>query len=133
MFQISNVGFFFFFPASVRPRITGEQEDFIRRVTEIPFDERKCRDLITLDTLYTYCGGPEPTLEARRLNAYSCRHKFICFSHSFFFSHQLVQGRHLFQYSSFVFAKMEAAKQRVKEAAPVRKRKRGKLRRGSPR
>ena len=38
-------------------------------------DEWKCWDLITLDILYAYCRGPEPTLEARRLNAYSRRRK----------------------------------------------------------
>ena len=61
----------FLFPASVHPRIIEEQEDFICRVTNIPLDERKCRDLITLDTLHAYCGGLEPTLEACHLNAYS--------------------------------------------------------------
>ena len=38
-------------------------------------DEWKCWDLITLDILYAYCRGPKPTLEARRLNAYSRRRK----------------------------------------------------------
>ena len=61
----------FLFSASVCPRIIGEQEDFIRHVTDIPLDERKCRDLITLDTLHAYCVGPERTLEACHLNAYS--------------------------------------------------------------
>lgn len=45
------------FSASVRPRITNEQEAFICRVLEIPFKEQKCRDPITLDTLHAYCGG----------------------------------------------------------------------------
>ena len=57
----------FLFLASIRPRIIGEQEDFIRHETDIPLDERKCWDLITLDTLHAYCGGPEPTLEVRHL------------------------------------------------------------------
>ncbi|XP_065616348.1 uncharacterized protein LOC136061887 [Quercus suber] len=57
-----------------RPSITDEQEDFIRRLLEIPIGERSCRDLITLDTLYTYCGGPEPTPEARRLEDFA-RHQ----------------------------------------------------------
>ncbi|KAL0000607.1 hypothetical protein SO802_014388 [Lithocarpus litseifolius] len=59
--------------ASVRPHISDEQEDFIRWVTKIPLEERKCWDLITLDTLHLYCGGPELTPIARRLNAYSRR------------------------------------------------------------
>ena len=58
------------------PHIIEEQEDFIRRVTEIPLDQRKCRDLITLDTLHLYCGGLEPTLIACQLNAYSRRRKY---------------------------------------------------------
>ncbi|KAK9999467.1 hypothetical protein SO802_019070 [Lithocarpus litseifolius] len=56
---------------SVHPHITGEQEAFIRRVTKILLDEQRCRDLITLDTLHLYCEGPETTLVARKLNAYS--------------------------------------------------------------
>ena len=76
--------------ASVSPRITNKQEAFIRWVIEIPLDERKCRDLITLDTLQAYCGGPEPTPKARRLNAYSRRCKFIRFNPSFLFFRRLV-------------------------------------------
>ncbi|KAK9992780.1 hypothetical protein SO802_022483 [Lithocarpus litseifolius] len=41
--------------ASIRPHISDEQKAFIHRVTEIPFGEQKCQDLITLDTLHTYC------------------------------------------------------------------------------
>ena len=112
---------FTFFLTSVRPHITGEQEDFIRRVTKIPLDERKCQDIITLNTLHVYCRGPEPTPEAHCLNAYSHRLKFKRFSHSFFFSRRLVQGCHLFQYSSFVSAEMEAARQKVREATARKK------------
>ncbi|KAL0004375.1 hypothetical protein SO802_011936 [Lithocarpus litseifolius] len=54
--------------ALARPVITEEQEAFILKVTEIPLEERKCRDLITPDALHAYCGGPVPTEEARRLN-----------------------------------------------------------------
>ena len=62
-----------FSSAYTRPRITDEQEEFIRRVLEIPLEERKCRDLITLDTIHLYCGGPEPSTEARRLEEFSRR------------------------------------------------------------
>ncbi|KAL0004794.1 hypothetical protein SO802_012355 [Lithocarpus litseifolius] len=55
------------FTPSVFPHILDEQEDFIYRVTEIPLEERKCRDLITLDTLHLYCEGPEPMPVARKL------------------------------------------------------------------
>ncbi|KAK9990930.1 hypothetical protein SO802_025915 [Lithocarpus litseifolius] len=50
--------------ASIRPEITGEQEAFILKVTGIPLEERKCRDLITPDALHAYCGGPAPSEEA---------------------------------------------------------------------
>ena len=63
----------FFFSAYTRPHITDEQEEFIRRVLEIPLEEHKCRDLITLDTIHLYCGGLEPSAEARRLEEFSRR------------------------------------------------------------
>ncbi|KAK9987401.1 hypothetical protein SO802_032352 [Lithocarpus litseifolius] len=56
---------------SIRLEITKKQEAFILKVTEIPLEERKCRDLITPDALYAYYGGPKPTEEARRLNSLS--------------------------------------------------------------
>ena len=68
-----TISFLSFFPAYTRPHITDEQEEFIRRVLEIPLEERKCRDLITLDTIHLYCGGPEPSTEARRLEEFSRR------------------------------------------------------------
>ena len=64
---------FFFFSAHSRPHITDEQEEFIRRVLEIPLEERKCRDLITLDSIHLYCEGPEPSAEARKLDEFSCQ------------------------------------------------------------
>ena len=64
-------------PASVHPCTIDKQKASIRRVLEIPFDEWKCRDLITLDTLHTYCEGPEPTPATRCLNSYSRRHNFL--------------------------------------------------------
>ena len=60
--------------------MTDKQEAFIRQVLEINFDERRCRDLITLNTLHAYCGGPKPTPATRRLNAYSHRRKFLYLS-----------------------------------------------------
>jgi len=33
------------FSASTRPHITDEQEEFIHRVLDIPFEQQKCRDL----------------------------------------------------------------------------------------
>ena len=50
-----------FLSAYTRPHITDEQEEFIQRILEIPLEDRKCRDLITLDTLHLYCGGPDPS------------------------------------------------------------------------
>lgn len=75
--QVFNVIYFPHFSACVRPLIIDEQEAFIHRVLEIPIDERRCRDLITLDTLHAYCGGFEPMLAYHRLNAYSRRRKFV--------------------------------------------------------
>ena len=66
----------FLFSAYTRPHITDEQEEFIRRVLEIPLEERKCRDLITLDTIHLYCGGPEPSTEGRRLEEFSRRREY---------------------------------------------------------
>ncbi|KAK9997781.1 hypothetical protein SO802_017384 [Lithocarpus litseifolius] len=66
--KVLTRSFSFSFSAFSRPAITGEQKAFILKVTGIPLEERKCRDLITPDALYAYCGGPEPTEEARRLN-----------------------------------------------------------------
>ena len=63
----------FLFSAYTRPHITDEQEEFIRWVLEIPLEERKCRDFITLDTIHLYCGGPELSVEARRLEEFSRR------------------------------------------------------------
>jgi len=59
---VFNVVYFSLFLASIRPHIIDEQEAFIHWVLEIPFDEQRCRDLITLDTLHAYCGGLEPCL-----------------------------------------------------------------------
>ena len=69
----NNILFFFLFSAYTRPHITDEQKEFIRRVLEIPLEERKCRDLITLDIIHLYCRGPEPSTEARRLEEFSRR------------------------------------------------------------
>ena len=66
-----------YFSALIRPSITGEQEDLIRRVLEIPLEERSCRDLITLDYLHAYCGGPVPTPEARRLEELSRHREYL--------------------------------------------------------
>ena len=67
-----TISFLSFFSLHPSPQ-TDEQEEFIRWVLEIPLEERKCRDLITLDTIHLYCGGPEPSTEARRLEEFSRR------------------------------------------------------------
>ena len=72
-----KVVYFPHFSASVHPLITDEQEAFIRWVLKFAFDEWRCRDLITLDTLHTYYGGPEPTPASCRLNTYSDGRKFV--------------------------------------------------------
>ena len=73
--DVFNTVFFFLIASSVRPSITDEQVGFIQRVLEIPLDQRKCRDLINLDTLHLYCGGPKPSPEAQKLGEYSRQSK----------------------------------------------------------
>ena len=77
---------------------------------KIPFDERKCRDLITLDTLHAYYSGPVPTLVARKLNTYSRWHKFLflCFFFPFVLIFVCLSNIRLLP-----FAEMEAARQRA--------------------
>ena len=70
----------FLVSASVRPSITSEQEAFIQRVLEIPFEKCKCRDLFTLDTLHAYYGGSVPTLATRKLNFYSRRRECLLYT-----------------------------------------------------
>ena len=53
------------FSASVHLDITNEPEDFLGKVQAIPLEERKWKDLLTLDTLHAFCGGLEPTPVAR--------------------------------------------------------------------
>ena len=48
-------------------------------VLEIPLEEHKCRDLITLDIIHLYCGGPEPSAEARKLDEFSRRCEWISY------------------------------------------------------
>ena len=114
--QVFNVIYFSLFTTSVRPHITDEQEAFICWVIKIPFDERRCRDLITLDSLHTYCGGLGSTLAARRLNAYSCRCKlyFFCFFLPAIFICVCLSNIHLLS-----FAEMEAVRQRALVRAAV--------------
>ena len=68
---------FFLIAATAHPHISDEQLGFIQRILEIPLDQRKCRDLINLDTLHLYCGGLDPLPEARKLGEYSRRRKWI--------------------------------------------------------
>ena len=106
--------------------MTDEQEAFICRVIEISFDKRKCRDLITLDMLHAYCGGPELTPIARKLNiilvdvsSYILVLSF-CLLHTYACLHNVCL---------LPFAEMEATKQRalVKASATacINRRKRG--------
>ena len=96
------------FSANVRPCITDEQEAFFHQVLKIPFDEWKCRYLITLDTLHAYSGGPKLTLAARCLNSYSHQRKFLLPSFFPSFSFCL-----FIQLLSFALCKKEVARQRV--------------------
>ena len=77
--NVSNTVFFFLIAATTRPHISDEQLGFIQRILEIPLDQRKCRDLINLDTLHSYCGGPDPSPEAQKLVEYSRQRKWILY------------------------------------------------------
>ena len=55
--------------------MTNEQESFIRRILEIPFKQRKWKDLVILDTIHAFYGGPMLTPIARQLQAYTHRRK----------------------------------------------------------
>lgn len=61
----------FLLSAQVHLQITDEQESFIRWVLEIPFEQRKWKDLVTLDTFHAFCGGLVPTPIARQLHVYT--------------------------------------------------------------
>lgn len=67
-YLLNLIPFVSFSSASVCLSITDEQEAFIRRVLDIPFDEKRCKNLIMLDTLHAYCSGPVLTPKAHRLN-----------------------------------------------------------------
>lgn len=74
----ANTYIFFFFlllPAQVRPEMTDEQESFIRHILEIPFKQRKWKDLVILDTIHAFYGGLVLTPIARQLQAYTHRRK----------------------------------------------------------
>lgn len=62
----------FSFLAQACSQISDEHKGFIRHVLEIPFKQRKWKDLVTLDTLHAFCGGPKPTPIARWLHTFPC-------------------------------------------------------------
>ena len=96
----------FCFSTQVHPKITNEHENFVKRVWAIPLEERKWKDLVTFDTLYAFCGGPEPTPEARQLHASSRHCKSLCLS-TFVFTLS-VHITHL-----IAFLEMDIGRQRV--------------------
>lgn len=102
---------FFGFSAQVRLEITDKQENFLKRVWLIPLEQRKWKDLVTLDTLYTYCGGPELTSEARRLHASSCHRKSLFSSTSIFTPS--VHITHLIAFSEMDIGKQRALVRKV--------------------
>ena len=89
---------------------------------KIPFDERKCRELITLDTLHAYCGGLVPMPIAHKLNTYSQWRKFLFLS---FFLPVVLIFVFLSNIRLLPFAEMEATRQRalVRASAAAHKQK----------
>jgi len=106
----------FGFLAQVRCEVTNEQENFLKRILAIPLEERKWKDLVTLDTLYTFCGGLELTLKVRRLHASSYHCKSLC-SSTFIFTPFVHITRLI------TFSEMDIGRQRVlvRKAAATRK------------
>ena len=106
----------FGFSAEVCPEITNEQENFFKRFWAIPLEERKWKDLVTLNTLYAYCGGLEPTPEAQWLHASSCHRKSLCPSTSAF-----TPSTHITHL--IAFSEMDIGRQRalVRKVATARK------------
>ena len=112
--DVSNTVFFFLLVATARPNISDEQLGFIQRILEIPLDQRKCRDLINLDTLHLYCGGPDLSPEARKLGEYSRRRKWILY----------ITSRTdvlFFLMSVGLFVEMDVAKQRIRATVARKK------------
>ena len=107
----------FIISTCVRPSITGEQEAFIQQVLEIPFEKRKYRDLITLDTLHAYCGDPVPTSVACRLNSYSRHHKCLLFTPVALFFFFLLFRRHLTYVRHLIYVEIEATRLRAQVCA----------------
>ena len=106
----------FCFLAQVHPEITDKQTNFLKRVWAILLEERKWKDLVTLDTLYAFCGGLEPTPTARRLHASSCHHKFLCPSIAVFTPS--VRITHLIAFSEMDIGRQKAL---VRKAVAARK------------
>ena len=130
LFQASNTVYSPCFLASIRPHISKEQEDFIRRVTKILLDQRKCQDLITLDILHAYCEGPVPTAEARRPNDYSRSRKLPILSLYIFPSACLTSS--LVVILICVFVEIEATKLRMQiRATAAHKKEEGKTKEGA--
>ena len=73
VFEVTLLTLAFSFSAHTHPHITNEQEEFIHRILEIPLEDRKCRNLIILDTIHLYSGSPEPSAEARTLEEFARR------------------------------------------------------------
>ena len=73
--------FLFFFFSSIGPSWNNWWVgELLKKVWEIPLEQQKWKDLVTLDTLHAFCRGPELTPIAWRLHASSRRCKSHCLS-----------------------------------------------------
>ena len=73
---LTNISFLFVL-FTVHSTILSEQEGFLERVFEIPFEERSWKKLVYLDTLHAFCGGPIPSEKARWLDHSSHVRKYF--------------------------------------------------------
>ena len=88
---------------------------------EIPLDQRKCKDLVTLDTIHAFCGGPMPTPETCRLQAYTHRRKFLLLAYLSSISILVLNSCH--HLSLFFVSNMDTRRQKalVRKANTTRK------------
>ena len=82
----STNAIFLLVSATICPMILPEQEVFLERVFEIPFEERSWKKLVNLDTFHNFCVGPIPSEEAKQLNRVLRVRKCFCSSLLFRFS-----------------------------------------------
>lgn len=60
-----------------RLMISEEQEDFLQRILTIPLVKRSWKNLVTLDSLHAFYGGPISMDKAKHLDSQAHLHKLF--------------------------------------------------------